>query len=55
MRRGCRQVTGLDVAASEVAEATERFRGMGVVEEEFVRSVAHLYPEMELAALPPLR
>lgn len=46
---------GLDMPEVMATPIPERFRGMGVVEEEFVRSVAHLYPEMELAALPPLR
>jgi len=32
----------------------ERFKHLAVVDDEYVRSVAHLYPQIELQSLPPL-
>ena len=42
---------GLDAAEVMYLDLPERFRGMGVLEAEYRRSVAHLYPEMERETL----
>lgn len=43
---------GLDMTDALNLPIPERFAGMGVLREEFRRSVAHLWPRMEAATLP---
>ena len=43
---------GLAMTEVMALEIPERFRRMAVLEEEFVRSIAHLYPAIELRAMP---
>lgn len=43
---------GLDMTDALNLPIPERFAGLGVLREEFQRSVAHLWPEIEAAALP---
>ncbi len=46
---------GLDAAEVLYLELPERFQHMGVLEQEYRRSVAHLYPEIERATLQDAR
>lgn len=43
---------GLDMNEAMREPLPERFRAMGVAEEEWRRTVSHLYPDIELEALP---
>lgn len=43
---------GLDMAEVMDQPIPERFRGLAVVDEEYRRSVSHLYPRIELQSLP---
>jgi len=45
---------GLDMAEALELPIPERFAGLGVLREEYRRSVAHLWPKIEQAALPPV-
>lgn len=44
--------SGLDMAEALELPIPDRFAGLGVLREEFRRSVAHLWPKIEQAALP---
>lgn len=46
---------GLDAAEVLYLELPERFQHMGVLEQEYRRSVAHLFPEIERATLQDVR
>jgi uncharacterized sulfatase len=45
---------GLDMAEVMNLPLPERFCGLSVVSTEYTRSVSHLYPAIELEALPPV-
>lgn len=42
---------GLDMTEAMALPLPDRFRGLALAREEFVRSVAHLYPRLELATM----
>ncbi len=46
---------GLDMVEVMNAPIPERFRKLAVVDEEHTRSVSHLYPKLEIEALPPAK